>query len=114
MTEVNTRTCMYGDKVYTWDYRNKQIVKSVREKMDWKRQERVVNVKAGVLGSVEDIIVVVRQYKGGNIEVEFFVCLCDQNTILRVPEEGEQISQYEDRSAQGRGETTVSICVWSG
>ena len=92
--------CMYGDKVYTWDYRNKQIVKFVREKMEWKRQEMGVNVGMG--GSECDTLLV-RQCEGDNTGVEFFVSLWSQHTILRVSEEGKQISQYGDRNGQGEG-----------
>ena len=94
--------CMYGDKVYTWDYRNKQIVEFVRENMEWKRQERVVNVVGGGEGSNRDTLLVTKceVKKAG---VEFFVCLCVQHRILRVSEEGEQISQNGDWSDQEEG-----------
>ena len=94
--------CMYGDKVYTWDYMNTQIVEFMREKMEWKKQESVVNVIVGGGGSVRDTLLV-RQCEGENTGVEFFVCLCLQHTILRVSEEGEQILQYGDRCGQGEG-----------
>ena len=94
--------CMYGDKVYTWDYKNKQIVEFVRQKVEWKRQERVVNVGGGGEGYEWDTLLV-RQYEGENGGLEFFVCLWLQHTILRVSEEGEQISQYGDRNGRGEG-----------
>ena len=94
--------CMYGDKVYTWDYKSKQIVEFVRENMEWKRQERVVNVEGKGKGSKADTLLV-RQCEGENMGVEFFVCLCNQHTILRVSENGEQISQYGDRNGPGEG-----------
>ena len=94
--------CMYGHKVYTWDYRSKQIVEFVKEKMEWKRQKRVVKVRGGG-GGMDCDTLLVRQCDGKNTGVEFFVCLWSQNTILRVSEEGEQISRYGGTEAQGEG-----------
>ena len=94
--------CMYGDKVYTWDYKSKQIVEFVLENMEWKRQERVVNVRGKGVGSQWDTLLV-RECEGEYTGLEFFVCLWSQHTILRVSEEGEQISQYGDRCEQGEG-----------
>ena len=92
--------CLYGDKVYTWDYKNKQIVEFIREKTAWKRHERVVNVT--VSGSDKDSLLV-RHSGGRNTGLEFFVCLYLKDTILRMSEKGELISQYGDWRGQGEG-----------
>ena len=91
---------MYGDKMFTWDYMKKQIVEFVWENMEWKRQQRVVNVRGEGRGSDCDTLLV-RECEGENTGLEFFVCLWSQHTILRVSEEGEMISQYGDRNGQG-------------
>ena len=92
--------CMYGDKVYTWDYENKQILEFLRENMERKKQKRVVNVGGEGVASQWDTLLV-RQCEAENGGVEFFVCLWSQHTILRVSEKGEQILQYGNRSGQG-------------
>ena len=63
------------------------------EKMEWKKQERVVN-GSGEGGGSENDTILVRQCEGKITEVEFFVCLCHQRKILRVSEEGNKVSQY--------------------
>ena len=99
--------CMYRNKVYTWDYVNKQTVGFVREKREWKKQERVVNV-AGQGSEYEHLQV--RQCEGVNTGIEFFVCLYLQHTILRVSEEGEQISQYGNTSPRGETLEYPHVC----
>ena len=94
--------CMYGDKVYVWDYDYKRILEFMRRNVEWTRQERVVKVRGGGEGSIRDTLLV-RQCEGENTRREFFVCLWLQHTIVRVSEEGEQISQYGDRCEQGEG-----------
>ena len=84
---------IYGDRMYAWAYKKKQIVEFVRDSTGWTRQERVVTVGVVEQESKGDTLLV-RANKRARTGVEFFIGLYRQHFIFRVTGEGQLIKKY--------------------